>query len=55
MANKYIQTIKTAYTNGLYIASDKHKMLVLSEEILKEYGVCSVLQLRKRGSTDCGE
>lgn len=55
IANKYIQTIKTAYTNGLYTTSDKHKKLILSEEILKEYRVCSVLELRKRGSTDCGK
>lgn len=39
---RYLKTIKTTDTQGLYTASDKNKKLILSEEISKEYKICSV-------------
>lgn len=34
------------------MTSDKHKQLILSEEISKEYKIYSVLHLRNKGNTD---
>lgn len=41
-ANKYIQTVKSADSKGLYTALHKQKKLTLSKKILKEHRICSV-------------